>query len=198
MIGGLVVVGIRSHSLGVLASGGDYLADAAAIVLGLIAIRVSRHPHGHPKATGFVAMINALLLLIASIFVIIEATRRLRHRTPEIHGFAAMVISIIATIAMIISALVLKDTDNKEADDLHMRSVMLDTISDAAASAAVAVAGGIILATGRFYWIDSALAALIASIVGYHALKLIRVVLTELRTTDTTSGTTATGPTGPS
>lgn len=62
-----------------------------------------------------------------------------------------------------------------------MRSAMLDTLADAASSAAVAVAGGIIFISGRFYWLDSAIAALIGVIVAYHALKLMRKVIAASR-----------------
>ena len=179
MIVGLIVVGLASHSLGVLAAGGDYIADSVAIALGLVAIRISKHPHGHPKATSVVALINASLLLLASLVVIVEAVRRLIHHTPDIGGLSAMIVAIVATMAMIGGALILKGDD---ADgDLHMRSVILDTVADAAAAAAVAVAGGVIFITKRFYWLDSALAGLIALVVAFHAAKLARDVTTALR-----------------
>jgi|GEM_PF-4096041 cobalt-zinc-cadmium efflux system protein len=38
-----------------------------------------------------------------------------------------------------------------------MRSVLLDTLADGGAAAAVAVAGAIVAATQRFYWLDPAL-----------------------------------------
>ena len=179
MIAGLIIVGLASHSLGVLAAGGDYVADSIAIVLGLLAIRISKHPHGHPKATSFVALINSTLLLLASVIVIIEATRRLSHYTPDIHGLSAMIVSIVATLAMIAGALILKGDEND--GDLHMRSVMLDTLADAVSSAAVAVTGAIIFATGRFFWSDSAVAAVIGIVISYHAIKLMRTVIADLK-----------------
>jgi cobalt-zinc-cadmium efflux system protein len=180
MIVGLVVVGLTSHSLGVLAAGGDYIADSAAIALGLVAIRVSRHPRGHKKATTFVAVINAGFLLLASGFVVVEALRRLASRSPEIHGPATMIVSIIAMVAMIIGAVILGDDDDDDNDDdgdLHMKSVMLDTIADAAAAGAVALAGGIIYFTGRYFWLDPSIAIVVAVVVGYHAARLLRKAL---------------------
>lgn len=43
----LVGVGLAANSLGVLASGADYLGDALGTGLSLAALRMSRHPHGH-------------------------------------------------------------------------------------------------------------------------------------------------------
>ena len=179
MIGGLVVVGLSSHSLGVLAAAGDYIADSAAIVLGLIAIYISRHPHGYPKATSIVALINSVFLLAVTLFVIFGAIERLIGHTPEIEALPVIIVSVIGAIVMIAGIFILGNDDSNE--DLHMRSVVLDTISDAVASAAVAITGGIILATKGFYWLDSAVALIIGLVIGYQAVKLLKDVIKELR-----------------
>ncbi len=83
MITGLVIVGVASHSLGVLAAGGDYAADSVAVILGILAIHISKHPHGHPKATTYVALINASALLVVTAFVIYEGVHRLATQTPR-------------------------------------------------------------------------------------------------------------------
>jgi cobalt-zinc-cadmium efflux system protein len=72
LVGGLVAVGLSAHSLGVLAEGVDYLADAAAIAVSLLAIRLSKrtptakHPPGYSKATTLAA-VNAGCLLVLSL-----------------------------------------------------------------------------------------------------------------------------------
>lgn len=179
MIAGLVIVGLSSHSLGVLAAGGDFAADSTAILLGIIAIQIAKHPHGHPKATTYVALINALVLLTVTAFVMFEGIHRLATHTPYIEGLPVLIVSVIATIFMAISALILGKDAGKE--DLHMRSVLLDTVSDGVAAAAVAVSGGIIYFTGKFHWLDSALAVLIGLVIGFGALKLFRDVVIALR-----------------
>ena len=45
----------------------------------------------------------------------------------------------------------------------------------------MAVFGAIILAAGGWYWLDPAVALIIAVIVGYHAQKLLRKIATALR-----------------
>lgn len=179
MIVGLVIVGLTSHSLGVLAAGGDFAADSTAILLGIIAIQVAKHPHGHPKATTYVALINALVLLTVTAIVMIEGIHRLTTHTPHIEGLPVLIVSAVATVFMAVGALILGKDASKE--DLHMRSVLLDTVSDAVAAAAVAVSGGIIYFTDRFHWLDSALAVLIGLVIGFGALKLLRDVVMALR-----------------
>ena len=58
---------------------------------------------------------------------------------------------------------------------------MLDTVADAAAAIGVAVSGAIILVTGGHYWLDPLVALVIALVVAYHALRLVRRALGELR-----------------
>ena len=180
MIIGLVLVGLRSHSLSVLAAGGDYAADSTAILLGLIAIQISKHPHGHPKATIYVALFNSLALLAVTIFVMFGSINRLAGHAQHVHGLPVFIVSVIATVSMLIGAIILGRQAANE--DLHLRSVWLDTISDAVASAAVAISGVIIWITHGFYWLDSALAILIGLVIGYLAMKLLLDVITALRT----------------
>ena len=180
MIAGLVMVGLSSHSLGVLAAGGDYIADSAAIGLGLFAIYMSKPPHNHPKATSYVAFINALFLLVITVLVVYGSLQRLVGHTPVIEGLSVLIISIIAALVMLVGAFILAKGEDTE-EDLHMRSVMLDTISDAASAAAVAIAGLIIFLTKSLYWLDSVVALLVGLVIGYNAIKLLRDVIKELK-----------------
>ncbi len=121
MILGLVSVGLAAGSLGVLASGADYLGDALGTGLSLAALRMSRHPHGYPRAPSYAALVNASLLLLVTMAVILEAVYRLSTGAPSIDGLPVVLVSIVAAAAMIACALILGDVD----DDLNMQSVML-------------------------------------------------------------------------
>lgn len=183
LIGVLVVVGIAAHSIGVLAEGVDYLADAAAIGVALVALWLSKRPgssarpDGYPKATAIAALINGGWLLVLSILVATSSVYRLVTGTPEVHGLPVLVASAVAAVVMLIGAIILGDDDDDgddEGADLAMRAVLLDTATDAATAAGVAISGGVILASHRLYWLDPSIALAIASIVGYHALALVR------------------------
>ena len=180
MIVALVIVGIAARSLGVLAAGGDYVADSAAIALGILAVTIRARNGEQSKAPTYVAAVNAMALLAVSLFVLAAGVRRLVEGTPEVHGLPVLIVSAIATGVMLVGVFVLGTGSGSE--DLHMRSVLLDTISDAVASAAVAVGGAVIYATGRLYWIDSALSVVIAVVIGAGALHLLRDVIRSLRT----------------
>lgn len=179
MIAGLLIVGLTSRSLGVLAAGGDYAADSIAILLGIMAIQIAKHPDGHPKATTYVAGINGVVLLVVTGIVLVGGMRRLITHTPAIHGFSVLVVSLVSMVSMLVAALILGKDAGKE--DLHMRSVLLDTIADAAAAAGVAISGATIYLSGRLYWLDSAVALVIGIVIGFGAIRLLRDVISALR-----------------
>lgn len=176
MVLALVIVGLVSHSLGVLAAGGDYLGDAAGVALALIALRQSRHGTDRPRS--YPAVANATFLLVVTIVVIVEAIRRLTDGAPHVDGLPVIVVSVIAGSVMAACAFIIGTV---EEGDFNMRSVMLDTLADGASAAGVAASGAIILIVGGVYWLDSAAALAITAIIAYHAVKLIGDVISHLR-----------------
>jgi cobalt-zinc-cadmium efflux system protein len=186
LVAALVTVGITAHSLAVLAEGSDYLLDAAGVGVALLAIRLSARPGSRagPAATDVAALVNCGWLLVLEILVVGAAAGRLITRTPPVHGLPVLIVSGAAALTMTAGALVLQaDPGDGAADgrDLSVTAVLLDTIADAAAAAGVAATGGIILATGGWYWLDPAVALVIAVVIAYHALALVRKVLARLR-----------------
>jgi cobalt-zinc-cadmium efflux system protein len=177
MVLGLLLVGLLAHSLGVLAAGADYLGDALGTGLALLALGLSGHRRGHPRATSFAALANSSFLLLVTMAVMAEAGHRLSSGAPSIHGAPVVAVSVVAAIAMIACALVLGDVGG----DLGMQSVMLDTVADAAAAIGVAISGAIILLTKGTYWLDSLVALVIALVISYQAVKLLRRVFADLR-----------------
>ncbi len=178
MITGLIVIGITAHSLGVLAAGGDFIADSLAIMLGLLAVYL-RDSQGRKMAPTYIALINVSLLFIVTAGVLVQAVGRLLHQNPEVHGLPVLIISVISTIAMVVGVMILGKSAGNE--DLHMRSVLLDTVSDGVAAAAVAVVGAIIFITKGNYWLDSVIAILVSIIILFGAAKLLKDVVISLR-----------------
>ncbi len=177
MVVSLLLVGLLAHSLGVLASGADYLGDALGTGLSLVALRLGRGRHARPRATTYAALANSSFLLLVTLAVVVEAIRRLSTGAPSIHGVPVVIVSVVAASAMIGCAFILGDVQG----NLNMESVMLDTVADAAAAIGVAVSGAVILLTHGLYWLDSVVALAIAVVVGYHAVRLMRRVFVDLR-----------------
>lgn len=136
-------------------------------------------PEGHPNATRVAALINAGWLLLLELLVADSAADRLFTRTPQVGGLAVLIVSGIAALVMAVGVLILRsDGDDEDGErDLSVAAVLLDTIADASAAAGVAVIGGVILASGGWYWLDPAVALIIALVISWHAAALIRKVL---------------------
>ena len=186
LVAALVTVGITAHSLAVLAEGSDYLLDAAGVGVALLAIRLSARPASRvrPAATDVAALVNCGWLLVLEVLVAGAAAERLLTRTPQVHGLPVLIVSGVAALTMTAGALVLQadaDDDDGDGRDLSVAAVLLDTVADAAAAAGVAATGLIILVTGGWYWLDPAVALIIAVVIAYHALALLRKVLARLR-----------------
>jgi cobalt-zinc-cadmium efflux system protein len=185
LIGGLVTVGIAARSVGVLAAAGDTLADSVALALGLIAVTLRDRNPDHPRANrpiAIVALVNAAILIAVTVIVTVEAIARLREGSPAVLGFPMAVVSLITLAVMIAGAIVLGLSARRE--DIHMKSVLLDTLADAAAAAGVLVAGTIIWRTGGLYWLDPVIALILAAVIGYAGAQLAVQAVAALRGAD--------------
>ena len=191
LVAGLAAAGISAHSVGVLAAGGDYLADAAAIGVCLFAIGLARRPPtrrrpgGYPRATAYAALLNVTLLLVVVAAVAAGAIGRLVTGPGHVHGLPVLIASGIAALVMLGGGLILRgdadDPEDSEGDWANVRAVLLDTLADSAAAGGVAVTGAIILADPALAWLDPTVALVIAAVIGYQALVLIRQVVVALR-----------------
>jgi cobalt-zinc-cadmium efflux system protein len=191
LVAALVTVGLTAHSLAVFAAGADCLADAAAVGVSLLAIRLAAlppspsRPHGYRHAPNVAALINAGWLLALYVVIGVAAIWNLSGGTRPVEGLPVLIVSAITAVVLLAGALVLGgDLDDDDEDgegDLNVKAVLLDTAADSAAAAGVAISGAIIFGTGGLYWLDPAAALVIAIVVGYHAAKLLRKVVAALR-----------------
>ena len=172
---GSVVFGLAAGSLGLLADAGHNLADVAAVVASLAAVRISRRApnerrsFGYHRGTVLAAQANAAGLLAVTAVILYEGVRRLLDPQP-VDGGVVLIVAAAAFLANGASVLLLRS----DRADLNMRSAMLHMASDAAASLGVAVAGAVILVTGRFWRLDPAVSIAIALLVAGQAWKLFR------------------------
>lgn len=193
MITAMVIVGLTAHSLAVLAAGADYLADTGGVGVALLAIWLARRPpsrarpHGYRGATGIAALVNAGWPLILNIVIAVAAVQRLAAGTHRVDGLPVLITSGVAALVMLAAAVVLaRDEDRARSprdagEVLNVQAVLLDTAADAATAAGVAASGAVILAAGGWFWLDPAVALVIAVIVAYHAQKLVRKIAAAMR-----------------
>ena len=104
-----LVAGIVAHSLGLLADAGHNLADVAAIVISIYAVRLARRPatarrsFGFHRSTVLAAQANAAMLLVVTALVAYEAIRRLTD-AHAVRAGLVVVVALVATVANVAAA----------------------------------------------------------------------------------------------
>src|SRR5204862_3288660 len=144
--------GLLSHSLALLSDAGHVLTDVFALGLAWFAIEQSKRPADQRRSYGYqrvgilAALLNAVALIVIVLAIGFEAVRRLMAPEPVQGG------TVIATalVAIAINVFVLL-TLRAEVNNLNLRAALLHVTGDVAASAAVVIAGGVILLTGWRY-----------------------------------------------
>lgn len=158
-----------------LADAAHNLTAAAAVIISLIAVRLTRRPptprrsYGYHRTTILAALANALGILLITVFIAYEAINRLRNPEP-VHGGIVVAVALVAMLINLGAAAILYERQV----DLNMRSAFLHMAGDAVASLGVAVAGLVILVTGRFEWLDPLVSLGIGALIGVEAWRLVR------------------------
>src|SRR5260370_37121530 len=133
-----------------LAEAAHMAADGGGVGLSLLAVHFATRPatlqrtFGYARAEILAAMVNALVLFAMSVFIIVEAIRRLIS-PPSVESPLLVIFGVIALAANGVSLLVLS---RGQAESLNIRGAFLEVASDAFGAAAVIVTGIVIAATG--------------------------------------------------
>jgi cobalt-zinc-cadmium efflux system protein len=116
ILGGFTAVeavgGYLANSIALLAEAAHMLADSAALLLAIVAIRVGRRSpderrtYGHRRYQPLAAFINGQVLLLLTLWVVFEAIRRLMQR-PDVNGRWMLAIALIGGIANLAAFLTL-------------------------------------------------------------------------------------------
>jgi len=166
--------GLAAGSLGLLADAGHNLSDVAAVVVSLVAVQWARRAptaersYGHHRGTILAALANAAMILAVTVFIFYEGVRRLGD-SQAVEGGLVVIVALVAFAVNAGSAVVLRE----HRSDLNMRSALLHMIGDAAASLGVALAGAVILVTGRFQWLDPVVSMAIAVLIAVEAFRMV-------------------------
>jgi cobalt-zinc-cadmium efflux system protein len=166
--------GWLTNSLALLADAGHMFTDVCALVLTLSAIwfasrpATSRKTYGYYRLEILAALVNGVVLVLISGWVIYEAVQRWQT-PPEIIGLGLTVIAVGGLLVNIAAAYLLH-SDHKH--DLNMRGAWLHVMGDLLGSVTAIGAGVLILAFG-WLWADAVSSALISVIIVVGAWRLI-------------------------
>lgn len=145
-----VAGGLLTGSLALLADAAHMLSDSFSLFLALGAVALASRPatakrtYGYKRAEILAALINGVLLVVVSIWIVIEAIGRIGD-PPEILGGWMLVVAVAGLIVNLIAARVLYGSAG---DSLNVKAALRHVLADVAGSVGVILAALIILLTG--------------------------------------------------
>lgn len=159
--------GIYSHSLALLSDAGHNLSDVASLLLALWGLKLSKvksnshFTYGYKKVTILNSLVNAVLLIGVTVWILVEAVLRLKSGNREIPG---LLVSEVAFLGIIINSwsayLFIKQKDK----DLNVKGAYMHMASDALVSFGVVLAGTLIYFI-HAYWLDPIISIVISGLV---------------------------------
>jgi len=145
-----VVGGLLTGSLALLADAAHMLTDAGGLALALIAIRFAERPATPQKTFGYVraevlsATLNAVVLLLLTVYILFEAYERFRN-PPQIIGGPMLAVAVVGLVVNLIS---MKLLAGGSSESLNVKGAYFEVLSDMLGSLAVIIAAAIVMMTG--------------------------------------------------
>ncbi|MBV9454732.1 MAG: cation transporter [Rubrobacter sp.] len=174
-LGAEVVGGLLTGSLALLADAGHMLSDVLSLGLALFAVWLSDRPvtpnksFGYKRAEILAALFNGVTLVAISIWIFVEAYRRIGE-PPEVMGGWMMVVAVFGLLVNVAGVVILSRSGG---EGLNVQGALRHVFADVLGSLGAIVAGGIIILTGWRY-ADPLISIFIGLLVLGSSWKLLR------------------------
>ncbi|MFP3832248.1 cation diffusion facilitator family transporter [Chryseobacterium sp. SIMBA_028] len=176
-----VIGGLVTNSLALLADAAHMLTDVVGLLLAFIAIKIGEkkadpsRTYGYYRTEILAAVINAVVLLGISIYVLFEAYRRFQD-PPEVQSKSMLIVAGIGLVVNIVGMMILrKDSEGS----LNMKGAYFEVLSDMLTSVGVMIAGIIMLTTG-WYYADPLISAAIGLLIFPRTWRLLKEAINVL------------------
>ncbi len=144
------VGGLLTGSLALLADAAHMLTDAGGLALALIAIRFAERAATPQKTYGYVrleilaALVNAVVLLLLTIFILYEAFDRFVNPPPVLAG----PMLAVALVGLAVNLLSMKLLSAGSSQSLNVKGAYFEVMSDMLGSLGVIIAALVVMFTG--------------------------------------------------
>ena len=145
-----VVGGLWTGSLALLADAAHMATDVGGLFMALVAVRFAERPATPRMTFGYVrtevlsALVNAVVLLIVTVFVLREAWARL-FAPPEILGGPMLAVAVAGLIVNLIS---MKMLHAGSQESLNLKGAYFEVLADMLGSVGVILAALVVMLTG--------------------------------------------------
>jgi cobalt-zinc-cadmium efflux system protein len=170
-----VVGGLLTDSLALLADAGHMLSDSFSLFLALGAVALAARPatpkrtYGFKRAEILAALINGVLLVVVSVWIVIEAINRIGD-PPDVLGGWMLLVAVIGLLVNLIAAWVLS---RSAGESLNVKAALRHVLADVAGSVGVILAALIILTTG-WELADPIVSIVISVLIAASAWSILR------------------------
>jgi cobalt-zinc-cadmium efflux system protein len=167
--------GILSGSLALFSDALHNLSDAFATFIAYMAVLIGKRGANQKKTFGYkrieilAALINAVILIVISVFLVEEAWQRWQEPKP-IKPMIMLVVAMIGLLANVYALIILQKDASKS---INVRAAYTHLIGDSLSSVVV-ILGGVAIALYQVYWIDPLITLFISLYIiraGYLILK---------------------------
>lgn len=158
--------GILYDSLALISDALHNLTDVFGLLLAWLGLWLAQKSI-NKKFSLYAAAINSALLLLSSVWVIIEALERYNAQIAPV----APVMIAVSLVGFAINFFTARQFHHGHQHDLNIKSAYLHLMADAAVSLGVAVTGVIILYSAQ-NWLDPVISAVISVIIILSAWKI--------------------------
>ena len=158
--------GFLANSLALLADAGHNLGDVLGLLLAWAATALAkrrpsaRFTWGMKRTPILASLANAMLLLVASGAIVLEAVQRLKTPAPV----AETTVIWVALVGIAINGATALGFLSGRKNDLNIRGAFLHMVADAVVSLGVVLSGVVMLYTG-WLWIDPAVSIVVALVI---------------------------------
>ncbi len=168
-------VGAWGHSTALLADAVHNFGDVLGLAFAWLATRLgqrrptARRTYGWGRGSILAALCNASVLLVGTGAIVVEAVQRLLDPAPV----AGRLVMAVAALAILLNGGVALMFMRGRERDMNIRGAFLHMAADAAVSAGVLVAAGLIMLTGAV-WLDPVASLAISLVIVAGSWTLLR------------------------
>ncbi len=167
--------GLQAHSLALLSDAGHNLTDTLALMLAWFAFYFQAKPANEVKTYGYhragilAAFVNALILVVLSVYIFYESYHRFLNPQPV----NETTMLAVAGLGLALNVAIMWGLRREQKSDLNIRSAFLHMLGDALGSIGI-IAGAVAIHYTGWEQIDPVLSVLIGMLIIWTAWDVVR------------------------
>lgn len=167
--------GILSGSLALLSDALHNLSDTFSTFIAYMATVIGKREANQKRTFGYkrveilAALINAVILIVMSAFLLREAWKRWED-PQEINSMIMLVVAMIGLLANVYAVIILKKDAHKS---INVKAAYVHLIGDSLSSVVV-ILGGVLIQVFKIYWIDPIITVLISLYIVWSGFLILK------------------------